>query len=143
MTIWFWLIAAVVGGWMIQLYVTYQQATAFNNKVRKLRSRGTVSVGAGGKRYRGGRAFVAVAIDDDDVVVDALTLKGFTTFARGKALPALQGQRVSRLGGDHQVSGLSRQQREAAREAASLFLQARDRKGRGRTAGEEADATSG
>ena len=30
-----------------------------------LRRSGTVSVGAGGKRYRGGRAFVAIAVDDD------------------------------------------------------------------------------
>ncbi len=143
MAIWFWLIAAVVAGWMVQLYVTYQQAAAFNRQVLALRRQGTVSVGAGGRRYRGGRAFVALAIDDNDVVVDAVTLSGLTTFARGRALPALRGQRVSRLGGDNDVSGLSRQQRLAAREAATLFLEARDRSRRSRQAGEGVVGTTG
>jgi DNA-binding transcriptional regulator of glucitol operon len=125
--IWFWVIAAVVAGWMVQLYFTYQQASAFNRSVTALRRQGTVSVGAGGKRYRGGRAFVAIAVSDDDIVVDAITLQGLTTFARARALPPARGQRVRRLGGDREISGLSRQQREAARQAATLFLALRER----------------
>jgi glucitol operon activator protein len=136
MMIWFWLIAAVVAGWLVQLYVTYQQATAFNARVRALRSHGTVSVGAGGRRYRGGRAYVALALDDKGVVTKALTLQGMTTFARSRELPALHGQRVSRLGGKNDVPGLSRQQREAARQAAALFLEARGRSSQSRKAGE-------
>jgi DNA-binding transcriptional regulator of glucitol operon len=143
MMIWFCLIAAVVAGWMVQLYVTYQQATAFNAQVLRLRTRGRVSVGVGGTRYRGGRAFVAIAIDEKNVVVDAITLKGFTTFARGRALRALIGQRVSRLGGENDVPGLSRQQREAARQAATLYLQARDRSRQSRKAGEGVVGTGG
>jgi glucitol operon activator protein len=134
--IWFWLIAAIVAGWMLQLYVTYQQATAFNNKVRALRTQGRVSVGAGGRRYRGGRAFVALAVDDNDVVAKALTLQGMTTFARGREVPGLRGQTVRRLAGEHDVPGLSRQQREAARQAATLFLEARDGSTQSRKAGE-------
>jgi|1185.fasta_scaffold920957_1 DNA-binding transcriptional regulator of glucitol operon len=143
MMIWFYLIGAVVAGWMAQLYMTYQQATAFNAQVLKLRTRGTVSVGAGGRRYRGGRAFVAMAIDDKNVVVDAITLKGFTTFARGRALPALVGQRVSRLGGENDVPDLSRQQREAARQAATLFLEAGNGSRQSRRAGKGVVGTTG
>ena len=142
MTLWFWLIAAVVAGWMVQMYVTYQQATAFNREVLALRRQGRVSVGVGGKRYRGGRAFVAVAIDPEDVVVDAITLQGFTTFARARALPALRGQQVSRLGGEHDVPGLSRQQRLAARQAATLFMEAHGPNG-AREAGEGVVGTTG
>jgi DNA-binding transcriptional regulator of glucitol operon len=125
MALWFWLIAAVVAGWMVQLYLTYQQATAFNAQVKTLRRSGTVSVGVGGRRYRGGRVFVAIAVDDADVVRDAITLQGFTTFARARPLPALRGQQVRRLGGDGDVPELSRQQREAARQAAVLYLEGR------------------
>lgn len=134
--IWFWLIAAVVLGWGVQMYVTYQQATSFNQQILALRKQGKVSVGVGGKRYRGGRAFVAVAIDSNDVVVDAVTLQGFTTFARGRALPALVGQRVSRLGGDDDVPDLSRPQRAAARQAATLFQEAYEKSRESRKAGE-------
>lgn len=119
------LLGAVVAGWMLQLYVSYRQATAFNADVRALRSQGTVTVGAGGRRYRGGRAFVALAVDERGVVADALCLSGMTTFARGKALPGVLGVKASRLRGDADLPGLTTAQREAAREAATLLGQAR------------------
>ena len=118
-----WLLAAVVAGWLVQLYLTYQQAMAFNRQVRRLRQSGVVSVGVAGRRYRGGRAFVALAIDDHGVVRDALTLRGITTFARAKPLPAVLDVKVSHLRGDREFPRLSLQQREAARQAASLLRQ--------------------
>jgi DNA-binding transcriptional regulator of glucitol operon len=116
-----WLLAAVVAGWMVQLYVTYQQSMAFNAQVRKLRTHGTVSVGGGGRRYRGGRAFVAIAVDEGGTVRDSLCLRGFTTFARGRGVPELLGLRVNVLRGDREIDGLSRAQREACRQAAELL----------------------
>ena len=118
------LLGAVVAGWMVQLVLTYRQSMAFNADVRAMRPSGTVSVGAAGKRYRGGRAFVAIAVDDQGVVRDAISLSGWTTFARARRLPALVGQRATRLKGDRDVPGLSLQQRDAARQAATLLLQA-------------------
>ena len=50
---------------------------AFNRQVLRLRASGTVSVGHGGKRYRGGRAYVAIAVDDHGIVRDAISLRGF------------------------------------------------------------------
>ncbi|MGZ5400163.1 MAG: transcriptional regulator GutM [Nocardioides sp.] len=117
------LLAAVVAGWVVQLYLSYQQQMAFMDAVKKLRRSGTVCVGSGGKRYRGGRAYVALAFDDRGVVRDALSLQGFSTFARGKPLPAVIGLKVNQLAGDRVVPGASRQQREAARHAAVLLKQ--------------------
>ena len=37
------ILAAVVGGWVVQLYLTYQQSMAFNRQVLQLRRSGTVS----------------------------------------------------------------------------------------------------
>jgi DNA-binding transcriptional regulator of glucitol operon len=124
MTTPFVLLAAVVLGWIVQAYLTYQQSMAFNDQVRALRRSGTVSVGVAGNRYRGGRAYVAVAVDDDaNVVRDAMTLSGWTTFARGKSLPALVGAKVNQVKGDRDFPGLSKQQREAARQAVTLLQQ--------------------
>ncbi len=114
------LIVAVVAGWMVQMYFTYRQSMAFNREVMALRKKGTVSVGVAGKRYRGGRAFVAIAIDDHGVVRDALTLVGFTTFSRAKPLPGLLDVETSRILAEEQLPGLSRQQHEAARQAVDL-----------------------
>ena len=114
------LIVAVVAGWMVQMYFTYRQSMAFNREVMALRNKGTVSVGVAGKRYRGGRAFVAIAIDDHGVVKDALTLTGFTTFSRPNTLPALFDVTTSRILAEEQLPGLSPQQHEAARQAVDL-----------------------
>jgi DNA-binding transcriptional regulator of glucitol operon len=116
----FLLIVAVVGGWMVQLYATYRQSMAFNREVVALRRRGTVSVGLGGKRYRGGRAYVAIAIDDRGVVRDALTLQGFTTFSRARPLPGLLDVSTRTIRADEPLPGVSRQQHEAARQAVDL-----------------------
>lgn len=114
------LIAAVVAGWMVQMYLTYQQSQAFNRQVKALRGRGTVSVGVGGRRYRGGRAFVAVAIDEQGVVRDALTLSGWTTFSRGRPLGALVGVKAAKIRADKPLPGLTSQQTEAAAQAVDL-----------------------
>jgi DNA-binding transcriptional regulator of glucitol operon len=123
MTTPFILLAAVVLGWIVQAYLTYQQSMAFNDQVRTLRRSGTVSVGVAGNRYRGGRAYVAVAVDETKVVRGALTLSGWTTFARGRSLPALVGAKVNQVKGDRDFPGLSKQQREAARQAVTLLQQ--------------------
>ncbi len=114
------LLAAVIGGWIIQAYLTYQQAMAFNAQVAQLRKSGRVSTGVAGRRYRGGRAYVSIAVDDSGIVRDALTLSGWTTFARGRPLRALIGQKISVLKGDREIVGLTKQQREAAQQAAEL-----------------------
>jgi glucitol operon activator protein len=120
------ILAAVVAGWVVQLYLTYQQSMAFNRQVLQLRRSGTVSVGLGGKRYRGGRAYVAIAVDDHGIVRDAISLRGFTTFARPRPAPPLFDLKVNAVRGERDIPHLSRQQREAARQAALLFKQGRD-----------------
>lgn len=115
------LLGAVAAGWMVQLYLTYQQSMAFNRSVTALRKDGTVSVGVAGRRYRGGRAFVAIAVDERGVVRNALGLSGWTTFARSRPLPALFDVKVNQVRGDKVIPGLTPQQRDAARQAATLL----------------------
>jgi DNA-binding transcriptional regulator of glucitol operon len=115
------LLAAVVAGWVVQLYLSYQQSMAFNRDVTALRKHGTVSVGVAGRRYRGGRAFVAIAVDEHGKVVDAISLSGLTTFARSRPIPGLRGVKVNQVKGDREITGLTRQQRDAARQAATLL----------------------
>lgn len=116
---------AVVAGWLVQMYFTYQQSMAFNDSVRRLRSAGTVSVGVAGRRYRGGRAYVAIAVDDRGVVADAITLTGWTTLARAKTLSALIGHKINQIAGDREIPGLRKQQRDAARQAVDLLKRGR------------------
>lgn len=125
------ILLAVVAGWMVQLLLTYRQSMAFNDDVRALRRSGTVSVGSGGRRYRGGRAYVAIAADEHGIVRDAITLQGFSTFARSRSLPRLLGAKVNQLRGEREFPGLSNAQREAARQAATLLREQKETAPRG------------
>jgi DNA-binding transcriptional regulator of glucitol operon len=120
-------LVAVVAGWLVQMYLTYQQSMAFNSAVRRLRRSGTVSVGVAGRRYRGGRAYVALAVDDRGIVADAISLRGWTTFARARTLPALVGRKVNQVAGDREIPGLREQQRDAARQAVDLLRRERSK----------------
>jgi DNA-binding transcriptional regulator of glucitol operon len=119
------ILAAVVAGWLVQAYLTFQQSIAFNKQVVGLRRQGTVTVGVAGKRYRGGRAYVALALDEHGVVADAITLSGWTTFARGRHLVSLGGLGTGQIRGAGDIPGLTTQQRDAARVALDLLDQER------------------
>jgi DNA-binding transcriptional regulator of glucitol operon len=120
----FVILAALVAGWLVQIFFTYRQSMAFNDDVRRLRTAGTVSVGVGGNRYKGRRSFVAIAVDERGIVRDAITLSGFTTFARSRALPGLFDVKLSVLRGERDISHVSPSQRMAARQAAELYREA-------------------
>jgi DNA-binding transcriptional regulator of glucitol operon len=122
-----YLLVAVVAGWGVQALLTYRQSQAFRRQAHALRELGTVSVGVGGRRYRGGRAYVALAFDDDARVRGALVLRGFTTFSRPVPLDAVVGRRAGRLAGTDDVPGLRDNEREACRQSAQLWKKARAR----------------
>jgi DNA-binding transcriptional regulator of glucitol operon len=111
--------------WVSQLLLTYNQAMKFNNSLKTLRAQGESAVGMGGKRYRGGRAFVAIA-RQGDTVVDARVMTGFTVFAAPKPFPGLNGLSLTELAGDGDIPQLSRKIRSAAQMAASTLLKPKE-----------------
>jgi DNA-binding transcriptional regulator of glucitol operon len=123
MTVWI-LLVAVVLGWLLQLWLTSRQSLAHVHATGQLRRLGTVAVGKGGRRYRGGVAFVSLATDGKRVT-GAVSLRGFTTFARPVPVPALVGIRLGVVAGDRPIEGLTDGERIAAREAAKFLRSAR------------------
>lgn len=118
-------LAIVFGGlvvmWVIQMYFTWLQSQRFMTSVRTLRTQGTVAIGVGGRRYRGGRAFVALAHKDSPTVVGALTLSGFTVLSTPKELPALVGMDLGVLANGGAPNSLKPKFREAAAMAAKTL----------------------
>ena len=80
------LLLVIAAMWASQLALAYMQAKRFQADLSGLRKQGTVAVGMGGRRYRGGRAFVALTVDQNEIVQDGLVLKGFTVFAKSRQL---------------------------------------------------------
>jgi DNA-binding transcriptional regulator of glucitol operon len=91
MTILTRLLLVIAAMWASQLALAYMQAKRFQADLSGLRKQGTVAVGMGGRRYRGGRAFVALTVNDSEIVQDGLVLKGLTVFAKSKKLVAYKG----------------------------------------------------
>lgn len=115
------LLAAVVGGGVVQAFATSRQQRAFLADLERLKGYGRVAVGTAGRRYLGGKVYVALAADPGGVVTGALVLRGFTTFARARDLPVLLGHRVSRLSGESDVPGVAPAERLAAAVAATAL----------------------
>jgi DNA-binding transcriptional regulator of glucitol operon len=86
---------ALGAAWALQWWLTFQQARRFQRALRDLRGAGRTAVGMA--RRRGRRAYVALAVDDDDVVVGALQLAGRTVFAGPRPVPALIGRTLRQL----------------------------------------------
>lgn len=107
--------------WFAQIFLTYRQANRFNAELKPLRAQGRASIGMGGKLYKGGRAFVAIA-EKAGIVVDARVMTGFTVLAAPKPCPELIGLSLTRLAEDGNIPGLSDKVRTAAQMAANTLL---------------------
>jgi glucitol operon activator protein len=109
------LLLVIAAMWASQLALAYLQAKKFQADLRSLRKSGTVAVGMGGKRYRGGRAFVALAADESGVIVDGLVLRGLTVFAKSRPLHAYKGFSLDEvISGTRDVENEPKKVKEAA-----------------------------
>jgi DNA-binding transcriptional regulator of glucitol operon len=111
---------ALAAAMALQLWSAARQSKAFIAEVHRLRAQGTVAIGLGGRKLVGRKAYVALAARDGRVV-DALVLRGLTTFARAKQAPAYAGLSLKKLAGDAAVPGLDAIERQAARQAAQTL----------------------
>lgn len=109
--------------WLFQLWFAYKQAMYFQKDVGGLRKEGTMAIGMGGRRYRGGRAFVALTTDESGIVKRGMVLKGFTIFARSQALNTYTGFSIEEIAsGNRVVQSEKKKVQEAAQSSAQHIL---------------------
>lgn len=111
---------ALAAAMALQLWSAAQQSKAFLAAVNGLRAQGTVAIGLGGRKLIGRKAYVALAVRDGRVV-DALVLRGLTTFARPRHSSVYTGLSLKKLTGESAVPGLDAIERQAARQAAATL----------------------
>jgi DNA-binding transcriptional regulator of glucitol operon len=118
--IWILLLIAVM--WVFQLYMAVKQSQRFADALKEIRTPGTTTtVGIGGYRYRGGRAFVAIA-QKDGVVIGAKVLSGLTVFANAKPFNELVGHKLTDLLEGRGLEGTQKKLVEATQMAAKTLL---------------------
>ncbi len=109
--------------WLFQLWFAYKQAMYFQKDVGGLRKEGTMAIGMGGRRYRGGRAFVALTADESGIVKRGMVLRGFTIFARSQALDTYTGFSIEEIAsGNRVVQSEKKKVQEAAQSSAQHIL---------------------
>jgi DNA-binding transcriptional regulator of glucitol operon len=92
-----WILLLVAAMWVFQLYFAVKQSQRFSNDLKEIRTPGTLTtVGMGGYRYKGGRAFVALAAKDG-VVTGAKVLSGLTVYANSKPFDLVIGKKLTDL----------------------------------------------
>jgi DNA-binding transcriptional regulator of glucitol operon len=118
--IWIFLLIAVM--WVFQLYLAVKQSQRFTDQLREIRTEGTTTaVGTGGYRYRGGRAFVALA-HKDGVVTGAKKMTGLTVFQSAKPFPEVIGMHIRDLAVGKGIEGLRFKLVEATKMSATTLL---------------------
>jgi DNA-binding transcriptional regulator of glucitol operon len=109
--------------WVFQLYMAVKQSQRFSNDLREIRLPGTTTtVGMGGYRYRGGRAFVAMAQKDGEVT-GARILAGLTVFANSKPFDEIIGYKLTDLVEGRGVENQKFKVVEATKHAAKTLLE--------------------
>ena len=115
------LLLVIAAMWASQLFMAFMQAKRFQADLNSMRMQGTSAVGMGGKRYRGGRAFVALAADENGIIKDGLVLKGLTVFANSKKLTNYTGFSLDDIISGNRGSGA--EPKKKVREAAEMSAQ--------------------
>ena len=90
------LITVAVIAWCAQLALGGWQISRFNRAFDTLCQQGRVGVGRSSGRFKP-RVVVAIALDDQQRIVDTLFMKGLTVFARPQKIPAITGMHVGDL----------------------------------------------
>jgi DNA-binding transcriptional regulator of glucitol operon len=118
--IWIFLLIAVM--WVFQLYLAVKQSQRFTDQLKEIRTAGTTtSVGMGGYRYRGGRAFVALA-HKDGIVTGARKMTGLSVFQGAKPFPEVEGRHIRDLAKGEGMEGLRFKLVEATKMSATTLL---------------------
>jgi len=90
------IIIILVASWFLQLLLTYFQMKRFYKQVNKLRSKGITSIGMAGS-FLGGRIYTVLVINQNEIVVDAKKLSGFTVFANLKRVDEIIGKQMNEI----------------------------------------------
>ncbi len=122
MEILIWILFLIAVMWVFQLYLAVKQSQRFSNDLREIRTPGTTTtVGMGGYRYRGGRAFVAMAQKDGEVT-GARILSGLTVFANSKPFEDIVGHKLTDLAEGKGLENQKFKVVEATKHAAKTLL---------------------
>jgi glucitol operon activator protein len=94
---WALLVGLLAMMWALQMYLAYRQAKAFMSEVRHLRRLGRTAIGVSSQSRIKRRVYVALAVDLDGRVIQAVKISGLTVWARPREVADLRGRSLDEL----------------------------------------------
>lgn len=104
----------------LQIFLTGAQTKRFMRRLRDLRKDGRTSIGKAGNIYKG-KMFCVLVIDDENKIVHAEQLSGWTVFAKLKPVSGLIGYTLDELMDESKPLPVNKKILEAFRSAGSEF----------------------
>jgi DNA-binding transcriptional regulator of glucitol operon len=84
--------------WVVQMSLAKKQATGFLNAINSIKGPGLeVAIGVNEPKWGRKKIYLAIAADQDAVVVDGLVLQGVTTFAKSEKETTFNGLHLSEI----------------------------------------------
>lgn len=117
-----WLILGLAAAWFLQLCLSTRQLRRFYTRFNELRKAGRCAIGMDGSVYRR-RVYVVLVADDDDKVIHAEQLSGWTVFAHLRPTEPIIGRSLSEIV-NGQIESVSPKIERAFQQAAADILTA-------------------
>ena len=84
--------------WVLQMSLAKRQATGFLNAVNSIKGPGLeVAIGVNQPKWGRKKIYLAISVDANSTIVDALTLEGVTTFAKSKNVTLFNGKKLQEI----------------------------------------------
>lgn len=84
--------------WVLQMSLAKRQATGFLNAVNSIKGPGLeVAIGVNQPKWGRKKIYLAISVDANSTIVDALTLEGVTTFAKSKNITLFNGKKLQEI----------------------------------------------
>jgi DNA-binding transcriptional regulator of glucitol operon len=84
--------------WVLQMSLAKRQATGFLSAVNSIKGPGLeVAIGVNQPKWGRKKIYLAISVDANSTVVNALTLEGVTTFAKSKNVTLFNGKKLQEI----------------------------------------------
>ena len=84
--------------WVLQMSLAKIQATGFLNAINSIKGPGLeVAIGVNQPKWGRKKIYLAISVDANFTIVNALTLEGVTTFAKSKNVSLFNGKKLQEI----------------------------------------------
>ncbi|MDP9500515.1 transcriptional regulator GutM [Bisgaard Taxon 45] len=86
--------------WLMQIILGWLQVTAFNRAFMAISQKGKILTGRNSGRFNP-KSLIVLAVDENDMVIDSLQMKGLSVFARPQKCEPVIGLKVDQIQPEH------------------------------------------